>query len=266
MPIILGAIGLGLGAVGTGASLYSQNQAKKAAKRAEEENRKTAAWNALMQAAAGGVPQNGFQASAIPQVDYGGAVSQLGAGVMSAGNMLADRDYKTQLMALRMKQASDASALDERRIKVAETTADNTAQYRKGMLDNAWQARTGRDLDRMNQFEADERAADDLRKWREDQLKLGRERIAAEASKEKAIPGQISEGAALSGVVGRKEADPMAALLAGMTKQPVPSGYKMSDAARKKYAKLLKERFNWSDEDLSDLLSNEADPLGILGD
>lgn len=183
MPIILGAIGLGLGAVGTGASLYSQNQAKKAAKRAEEENRRTAAWNALMQAAAGGVPQNNFQASAMPQVDYGGAVSQLGSGLVQAGSLMADRDYKNQLLTMKARQAAEANAQEDRRIKVAETTAANTAEYQKGMLDNAWQARMGRDLDRMNQFEADERAADDLKAWREKQYNLEKDKIAAIANR-----------------------------------------------------------------------------------
>lgn len=266
-------IGPALQVLGTGYSIWQQYRDRKEAKKAEEENKRIAAWNALMQAAAGGVPQNSYRATAIPGVDYGSAVSAAG-GVVNAYNENKDQNaYKQQLLDMRKTQAEAAAtqqgivnANEERRIGIAEGAAQDNAQYRKAMMNNAWQERTGKDLDRMNSFEADQRSADDLKKWREDQLKLRREELAAAAGKEKATPGEITEGQAVNIISGRKENDPTSVMLATSLKQKPPTGYTHSEKTRRTMAKLLKERRGWSDEDVRALLDdNENDPLGILG-
>jgi hypothetical protein len=110
------------------------------------------------------------------------------------------------------------------------------------------------------------REAVDTQKWREDQIALAREKLAALAGREKTIPGGITEGQAVSIITGRKEDDPLNAVIAKSYNVPIPTGYKHSDKARRTMAKLLKERRGWSDEDINTLLDQEdSDPLGILG-
>ncbi len=266
-------IGPALQVIGTGYSMYQQNQDKKKAERADEENRRIAAWNALMTAAAGGTPQNTYRASAIPGVDYGGAISTAGSVVNSYNQNKEQQDYKQQLLKMRQDQqaATEAqqgivNANEGRRITIAEGSAASDAAYKKELTNNAWYDRTGKDLDRANQFERDEKDAEDLRKWREDQLKVKREQIAAVAGKEKSMPGAITEGQAVNIITGKKENDPTTVMLATQLKQPVPTGYTHSTRARKTMAKLLKERRGWSDDEVNALLDEtDADPLGILG-
>lgn len=266
-------IGPVLQILGTGYSMYQQNRDRQAAKAAEEENRRIAAWNALMTAAAGGTPQNSYRASAIPSVDYGGAISTAGSVVNSYNQNKEQEAYKQQLLKMRQDQQTAAAtqqgivnANEGRRITIAEGAAKETADYHKAQTNNAWMERTGKDLDRMNRYERDEQDAADLRDWREKQLKVRRDQIAAMAGKEKSMPGEITEGQAVNIITGKKENDPTTVMLATQLKQPVPTGYTHSTRARKTMAKLLKERRGWSDDEVNALLDEtDADPLGILG-
>ena len=270
MPLILGAIGLGLGAAGTGVSLWSQNEAKKAAKKAEKENRKTAAWNALMQAAAGAVPQNDFRASAEPQVDYGGALATMGGGVAAFGNAVGQNDYKNELLKIKQGQAAAeanqqgiANQFEGRRIAVDEGRAAEQARANKATLDAQW----NRDMQKASEGRSDfmrteNRDAAD-QDYRSQVLQIQRERTAAVASKEKATPGQLSEAELVKIATAKKEEDPIAFLVSQQMGKTAPSGYKSPDSARKRAIQLLQDRYGWGAQESGDLLGNSNDPMGL---
>ena len=269
MPLILGAIGLGLGAAGTGGSLYSQNEAKKAAKKAEKENRRMAAWNALMQAAAGGIPQNDFRASAEPQVD-GGALAQLGSGVTAAGGVLAENDYKTQLIKMKQDQAKAAAAqqgisngFESQRINLDQAKAAETARANKANENQAWANNMRQESQNMNNFERNMQNDAAENDCRAQMLQIQKERTAAIAGKPVAKTGQMSEGELVRIATGKKEEDPIAVLVAGQMGKPAPSGYKSPESARKRAIQLLKDRYGWDDQQASDLLSIDSDPMGL---
>lgn len=84
-PLTLSLIGMGMGAAGTGFSLFGQSKARKEAARAERQRRREEAYMRLMAAVQGSaMPQPG-QPIQKPQVDWGQAVSGVGQIVSGAG-------------------------------------------------------------------------------------------------------------------------------------------------------------------------------------
>jgi hypothetical protein len=250
--------------------LYSQYQAKKAAKKAEKENRRMAAWNALMQAAAGGIPQNDFRASPEPQIDYGGALATLGSGVSAAGGALAEHDYKQQLITMKQAQATAAAqqqgienGLNMRRVVADEGRAAEAVRSNKASENQAWQNNMRQESQNMSAFERNVQNDTNDAEFKRKQLDLEGRKIDLLSGREKVKPGTLSEAELVRIATAKKEEDPIAALVAGQMGKPVPSGFKNPDSARKKAIQRLMTDYNWSEQDAGDLLGNSNDPMGL---
>ena len=264
MAWIVPVISLALSAAGTGASLYGQSNDRKEAKKADEENRRQAAWNALMQAAAGGVPQNTYKAEAIPGVNWGGALSNMGGALAAYQGAKQDQDYRTQLLAMKQAQATNAEnqqGIENTRADTAlamQAARDGAAE--SSALDN-WMAKldaNSNDASKQNDTAYnDEMSRIDLNDWRDKQLQVKREQIAAGAGKKPVGDATFSKLHDIA--YGTKDQDVLSAILAKQSGIPIPSGSKYSAAEQAKARKRLLEEYDWEDTPASD-----GDSLGLL--
>ena len=117
---------LGIALAGTGASLYGQSRARRAAQRAAAQNRRQNAWTQLMQAAGGQGVSSVADQSAEPTVDYGAALAQLGNTL--AANTQAEElsQYRTRQLDLRQ----EANATSAQRADTAADVAQGNERYR----------------------------------------------------------------------------------------------------------------------------------------
>jgi len=89
----LAGAGLALSALGTGASVYGQSKARKSAKRAQAANAKQDAWSNLQNVVAGGSGIRRTPVEPLPQVNWGGALANIGSllGQKHEADLAADR-------------------------------------------------------------------------------------------------------------------------------------------------------------------------------
>jgi hypothetical protein len=245
-------------------SLMGQSKSRSEAKKADRENRKTAAWNALMQAAAGATPQNNYQAQPAPQVDWGGAVGQI-AGAVGAYQGYQDNKQRE---ARQDKLESEMMTLRERQVANQEQSTTNAEnRYQQQRFDDnidQWaasaQARadaSGREVQGMlNPGISDDQKWLDEQALRRERLQIEREKMAAGAPGEKRPSGSMSEKDLVAIYSGRKEDDLMSQIIAKQNGVKPSSGYKYSGAERLKARRRLMDEYGWKDDELEDPLGS----------
>ncbi len=93
MPLVwIAGAGLALGAGGTAYSIYENEQAQKEAEKQREEEKIAAAWQALIQAAAGTPVSIDSNLTPIPKGNAGESVASLGQNIISTAGTLATQN------------------------------------------------------------------------------------------------------------------------------------------------------------------------------
>jgi hypothetical protein len=252
------------------AGLWSQSKDKQAAKKADRENRRRAAQNAIMQAAAGAVPNNSYQSQAIPEVNYAGALAGAASGIAANQQAKNDEDYRQQILKIKQDQATAAATqqavdngLNTRRVVASEGLAAETVRANKERENSALRTDTRLNVGRMDDFERNFQNDTNDAEFKRKQLDLEGRRLDIAAARGTPKTGQLSEAELVRIATAKKEEDPIAALVAGQMGRPAPTGYKNPDSARKKAIERLKTDYNWSEQDAGDLLGNSSDPMGL---
>lgn len=247
---------------GEGLKYYEADRARKKAHQERDDERRAAAWNALMQAAAGGVPQ--YSPRPIPEAEpysWSGAANGL-------VNTIAQDQQKTQQEADKVKaeakaneaesyrrqQDAEALRLRERAAVSDESRLAETVRANKAQELRAWSRDLQDTADRSaTRTDAILKGSGEDERWLMDyQLrKQALEQKAAEAAN-KGPTGDMTEKA-LADIAYSTEGDDLAGqiarLEAGRGGKPVPPPkFKYPDAARSQALRKLRERYGWPDE------------------
>jgi hypothetical protein len=113
-----------------GMQLYQQDNARREARKAQEDQRRREQFNNMMRVVGGGMPSVGGAQEALPQVNYGGAVSTIGGMVDSAQTQQEAQDYRTAQDA-----RVDSRWQNDYNLRVE--AANNAAYEREQALQNA---------------------------------------------------------------------------------------------------------------------------------